>query len=167
MHHSSVTWELTQLYFFSWNFIWYEQKKLIKAQNFRLSTVHVKLNRICTFIGSFCWKEMQNWRVIQNLKKSWFVVSNMTRIWWILTRALESLKYCTLIESFCAKYITFNLKSTEGYLSWHWRVIKNLKKSWLVVWKMTSGIWQIFTRALKSLWDFNGIHLSEVEHVWV
>ena len=29
--------------------------------------------------------------------------------------------------------------------------MQNLKKNWLVVWKMTWGIWQIFTRALESL----------------
>ena len=38
----------------------------------------------------------------------------------------------------------------RSYLSWHWRVIQNLKKTWLVVWKMTWGIWEIFTRALSS-----------------
>ena len=32
------------------------------------------------------------------------------------------------------------------------RVMQNLKKNWLVVWKITWGIWQIFTRALES-WD--------------
>ena len=30
------------------------------------------------------------------------------------------------------------------------KVSQNLKKNWLLVWKMT-GIWQIFTRALESL----------------
>ena len=38
-----------------------------------------------------------------------------------------------------------------SYLSWHWRVIQNLKKNWLVVWKTTWGIWQMFTRALESV----------------
>ena len=36
--------------------------------------------------------------------------------------------------------------------------MQNLKKNWLAVWKMTWGIWQIFTRAIESLklaywWD--------------
>ena len=38
-----------------------------------------------------------------------------------------------------------------SYFSWYWRGTKNLKQNWLVVWKMTWGIWQIFTRALESL----------------
>ena len=55
-------------------------------------------------------------------------------------------KTCTFICSYCAKYLMFDLKKHR-----HWRVMQNLKKNWLVVWKMTWGIWQIFTRALESL----------------
>ena len=29
----------------------------------------------------------------------------------------------------------------RSYLSRHWKVIQNLRKNWLVVWKMTKGIW--------------------------
>ena len=90
----------------------------------------------------FSW----HWKLMQNLKKNWFVVSNMTRIWWILTWALESFK-----KSYF-NYILFQLKKVQrSYLSWHWRVMQNLKKNWLVVWKMTWGIWQIFTRAIESV----------------
>ena len=39
----------------------------------------------------------------------------------------------------------------RSYVSWHWRVIQNLKKNWLEVCKITRGIWKIFTRALESL----------------
>ena len=37
----------------------------------------------------------------------------------------------------------------------------------LVVWKMTLGIWQTFTRALQNSqnWDFDGILLFKVENV--
>ena len=48
-----------------------------------------------------------------NLKKNSFLVSKTTKIWWILTQALESLKNLPLIGSFCAKYITLDLKSIE------------------------------------------------------
>ena len=63
-HHSSVSWEITLLYFFSWNCTWFGQKEPIKVQNFRLSTAHVKLHQICTLIDSFCWKYIKS-----NLKK--------------------------------------------------------------------------------------------------
>ena len=49
-------------------------------------------------------------------KKIWFVVSKMAIIWWILTWALEILKISTLIGSFCAKYITFDLKKYRGVI---------------------------------------------------
>ena len=43
--------------------------------------------------------------------------------------------------------------------------MQNLKKNWLVVWKMAWGIWEIFTRALQKsqTWDFDGILLSKAE----
>ena len=42
-------------------------------------------------------------------------------------------------------------KVQRSYLSWHWRVMQNLKKNWLVVWKITWGIWQIFITTLGSV----------------
>ena len=32
LHHSSVSWDKTPLYFFSWNFIYFQQKEPIKVQ---------------------------------------------------------------------------------------------------------------------------------------
>ena len=43
-HHSLVSCVVTVLYFFSWNFIWFQQKECIKMQNFRLSTARVKFH---------------------------------------------------------------------------------------------------------------------------
>ena len=48
-------------------------------------------------------------------------------------------------------FIVWSKKVERNYLSWHWRVMQNLKKNWLVAWKMRWGIWQIFTRALESV----------------
>ena len=92
------------------------------------------------------------WRVMQNLKKNWLIVSKMTRIWWILTRALKSLANLHFDWFLlCKVFNVWPKKVQRSYLSWHWRVMQNLKKNWLVVWKMTWGIWQIFTRALESV----------------
>ena len=52
--------------------------------------------------------------VMQNFKKNWFVVSKMTKVGWIFRRALKILKISTLIASFCAKYITFDIKKYRG-----------------------------------------------------
>ena len=50
----SMSWEMSLLYFFSLNFIWFLQREPTKVQNFRLSTAQVKFHQICTLIGSFC-----------------------------------------------------------------------------------------------------------------
>ena len=92
-----------------------------------------------------------HWRVMQNLKKNWFVVSKMTLIWWILTWALEIHKIFTLIVLLWKVCNVLPKKVQRSYLSRYWRVMQNLKKSWLAVWKMTKEIWQIFTGALESL----------------
>ena len=33
LHHSSVSWDITPLYFFSWNFTYFQQKEPIKVQS--------------------------------------------------------------------------------------------------------------------------------------
>ena len=96
--------------------------------------------------------------MMQNLKRNWLAASKLTkRIGQILTRALESLKNLDFNCLLLNKLYNVSIKKVQrNYVSWHWRVMKNLKKSWLVVWKMTWGIWQIFIRALESLrlwWD--------------
>ena len=118
--------EITLLYFFSWNFIWFLQKEPIKVQNFRLSTAQVKFHQICTLIGFFCWKNIKF-----QLKKYRGVMSHNTEKWckiWKKTNFLfqkrqefgefwsdhsEVSKIFTLIGTFRTKYITFDQKSTE------------------------------------------------------
>ena len=132
-------------------------------QNIRLSTAHIKFHKICTLIGSlkyinFLAKEIQRsyvswpWRLMQNLRKNWSVTSKITRIWWNLTQALKSLKYlyfCLFL--LCKVFHVWPKKIQKGFLSWHQKVMQNLKKNWLVGWNMKWGIWQISTRTLESL----------------
>ena len=62
-------------------------------------------------------------------------------------------KTCTLMGWFWPKYIMFQLKRYRG-------VMFDCTQDWYKVWrktglcfqKLTWGIWQIFTRALESLW---------------
>ena len=91
------------------------------------------------------------WRMMQNLERNRLVVSKLTwGSWQILTRALEGLKNFHFNGLLLNKaYIVWAKKVQRNYLSWQWRVMQNLKKNWFVVWKMTWGIWQIFTRSLK------------------
>ena len=94
----------------------------------------------------------RQWKVIQNLKRTRLVVSKLTwESWWILIQALESLEYFPFNVLLLRKvYTVWAKKVQRSYLSWHLRVMQNLKKNWLVVWKMKWKIWQIFTRALES-----------------
>ena len=134
-------------------------------QSFRLATAQVKFHQICTLIASFRWKCIKfqlkklwrsyvSWyqRVVQNLKRNLFFVSKMTRTWGILIRALKSLKDLHFDWSLLCKVSNaWPKKVQRRYISWHWRVMQNLKKNWLVVWKMRSGIWHIFIKILENI----------------
>ena len=66
--------------------------------------------------------------------------------------ALKSLKNLHFDWSLSCKVCNVWLKKVRrSYISWHWRVMQNLKKNWLVVWKMTWRIYQIFIRTLESV----------------
>ena len=78
-------------------------------------------------------------------------------------------KHFTLISSFWAKYILFEVKKVQTrYLLWSWRGIQSLERNRLVVSKLTSGNWQILTWTLKSLktFYFNKLLLSKAYIVW-
>ena len=83
------------------------------------------------------------------LKKNWFFLSKMTITWWILRQSLKNLHFDYFL--LCKLFNVWPKKLQRSHLSWHWKVKQNLKKNWLVVWKMTWGIWQIFTKALESV----------------
>ena len=42
-------------------------------------------------------------------------------------------------------------KKVQNHLSWHWKKIQTLQKSWRVIWKMTWVIWWTLTWAVGSL----------------
>ena len=86
LYHSSVSWDTTLLYFFSWNFIYFQQKEPIKIQIWWNLMWTVGSMKFCTLMGFFSPNYIKlslknyrwHWRVIQSLKKSWLVVLNMT-----------------------------------------------------------------------------------------
>ena len=85
--------------------------------------------------------------MMQNLKKNWLVVSKLTQgIGRILSQTLECLKYLHFNGKVLTElYNVWAKKIQKNYVWWHWRLIQNLKENWLVLSKMTWGIWQIFT----------------------
>ena len=145
-------WEITLLYFFSWNCTWFEQNESMKVQNFRLSTAHVKFHQIFTLIGSLRYKILA--------KKYKGVISHEPEDWCKIWK--KKLICCFKKDKNMVKFDPSTQKSTKvfniwlrkvqmSYLSLNWRVMQNVKKNWLAAWNMTWGIWQIFTRALESL----------------
>ena len=170
MHHSSVSWELSPLYFFSWNFIWFLQKEPTKLQNFRLLTALVKFHQICVLIGFFCWKDIKF-----QLKKYRGVMSHYTEDWCKIWRKtnfffqkwqefgefwsehLKVWKVCTLIGPFCAKYITFDLKKYRG-------VIFHETRMWCKIWIKTD-LW--FGKCHEGFSKFSPEHMEvSVQNVW-
>ena len=63
----------------------------------------------------------------------------------------ESLKTAAFIGSFYPKQKMYKLKIYRGVVSWQWRMMQNLKRTWLVSSKLAWGIWRILTRALENL----------------
>ena len=53
-------------------------------------------------------------------------------------------------------------------LWWQWRMMQNWRGNWLVISKLTWGIWHILTRALENLKNlhFNELFLMDVYNVW-
>ena len=95
----------------------------------------------------------RNWRGRQNFKRNRLVVPKLAEgIWQILTWALESLKDIHFNGLLLSKVCILWAKNVQrSYLLWHWRAMQYLKKNWIVAWKMTWRILQIFTRALESV----------------
>ena len=158
MHHSSVSWEITLLYFFSWNFRLFWQKEHIKVPNFRLSTSpNVYLDRLLLMkVHKISDKKVQrscvswHWRLMQNLKKNWFVVSKLRRIWWILIQALKILKNLHFhwsipwkvsfmkleIDAKFEEKLTCglenNMRNLANFQKYAKLMMQNLKRNWLV-----------------------------------
>ena len=166
-HHCSVSW-ITPLYFCSSNLLFFGQKDPIKRKsngamkvpNLRLSSSqNLYFDRLFLLkVYKISAKKVQrsyvswHWRMIQNLKKNqfgefWFKHSKDSKIY-------------TSIGPFCAKYITFDLRKYKGVIFHDTEESSKIwkKKKRFMVWKMTWGIWQIFTRTLESVtidisWD--------------
>ena len=107
-------------------------------------------------------------RMMKNLQRDWLFVSKLTwGIWQIFIRALKSLKNFNVLL-LRRLYAVWAKEGQRSYRSWHWRVMQNLERNWLVVSKLIWGIWQILTQALESFKNlhFNGPFLTKIYNVW-
>ena len=120
--------------------------------------------KICNLMGYFCLKHNASarkfqrnyvswhWKLMQNLSENWLVTWKMTRNlvnFHVSSWKSENLHFDWIHLSKAYKYL--DEKVQKSYVSWNWRVMQSLKKNWLLVPKMTWGIWWILMRAVASL----------------
>ena len=100
----------------------------------------------CTSMGSFCPKyikfELKKYRgVFFHDTEQWcqiWINPVISKMAWVIARtfirAVESLKNWALMGSFCPKHNVSARNFQRNYVSWHWRVMQNLKE------KLTHGL---------------------------
>ena len=94
-----------------------------------------------------------HWTVMQNLNKPWPCgFKNGMRNWVNFHYSAQKYEKVYIDGLFLSKgYNVSARKFQRDYVSWHWRVMQNVKKNWLVAVNMTKEIWLIIRRAGKSL----------------
>ena len=117
MHHSS-SWKVTPLYFFRSNIIYFAQKEPMKVQIFEtfecsgqnsLNSCHFWNNKLVFLqILHHYWVLWDmtplysfSWNCIYFQQKETIKV----QIWWNFTWAIESLKFCISMSSFCPNHV--------------------------------------------------------------
>ena len=146
-------WRKTDWWFAKWNekFDNFHQNTW-KCQNWEFDGILLlKVENTCTKIyrevmannTEEWWK---NWRGIILLFQNW-------GIWRIWTKHLKVSEIWTLmVGSFWVKFIMFwTKKLLRSYLSWHWKMMRNLMRNWLVVSRLTWGSWRILIQAHERL----------------
>ena len=150
-----------------WCKIWRQTDFLFhKWQEFgEFSPEHSKVWKICTLIGSYCAKYLmfdlkKYWGVIFHDTEEWCKIWKKTDLWfgkwheefgkfspehWKVSKL--GLWWDPFVQS--RKYM--NLKFKEELCVMTMKNHTKMKNSWLVVLKLTWGIWQILTRALENL----------------
>ena len=157
MHHPSVSWHIIPLKLSSWKSICFGQKEPIKVQFSGLLSALMKVHPIlqdifetirsgfiqvlhCCSVSwkitplCFCSSNLVYFRQKEPIKNKF---SDFWVVEWKFTKSLMSY----LIGSFCWKYIKFQLKKYRRVVSWHWRVMQNLKRNWFIVSKLTRNWW--------------------------
>ena len=110
-------------YCLRWSYIWFGQKSDAKFE--KRKQKNSKKQIVC------CFKNAKNLVMIRALK----TLSNLHFDW-----------------SLICKVCNISPKKYSGFIFHdNWRVMRNLKRNWFVVWKMTWEIWQFFPRTLGSV----------------
>ena len=132
-------------------------------ENFRLLAAQVKFHQICTLLGSFSWKykkfQLKEYREgmyhdTEEWSKIWRKTNLFFQQWqefgkfWSKHLSLQNL-LCDL--SLLCKVYVWPKKYRRVIFNYTEKSCKIRRKNWLVAWKMTWGIWQIFIRTFESV----------------
>ena len=118
------SWEITLLYFFSWNFILFWWREPIKVPNFRLSiSANLYLDRVLWLkVYKISAKNIQrtcvswHWRLMQNLRKNDLLFQNWQEFDEFLSEHSKVSKIYTLVGPLREKYVMFDLKKYRGVI---------------------------------------------------
>ena len=148
-----------------WCKIWINPDLVVSKMAWRIRWTFItapKSLKNCTLMHSFCRKhtlfQLENFRGI-TLKR---VAKFKRKLTCGLKNDIRNLVNCHASSwksenlhfdriHMSKAYTYLDEKVQKSYVSWHWRVMQNLKKNWLLVQKMTWGIWWILMRAVTSL----------------
>ena len=128
----------------------------------------LEVPKICTFIGSYCARYL-----MFDLKNHRGVIFDDTEKWCKIWRKTDWRfgKWHEEYGEFSPEHLkcqNWNFDGTlsprvenvwalnlqTSYVSWQWRMMQNLKRNWLVIWKLTCRIWRILTQTPKNLKKF-------------
>ena len=164
LHQSSESWDMTAMYFFSWNFIYFQQNESIKVQswwNFKWAVESLKFHIL---MGSFCPNHVHfqlrkykkviswHWRVMLNLNKAW-PCGFKTGMWnWVNFHwSAQKSKNLYFWWALFIQNLMFQLENFRGIMCHDtemWHKIKVKTDSSLEKWQ---GICLIFMQAVESL----------------
>ena len=124
---SNFSWLFTPLQIFRSNVIYFAQKGSIKVKLFRLFSAWIKINEILVIFETkylqILHHSSASWDITPLYLFSWNFICFQQKepikvqIWWNFTWAVESLKFCTVVGSFCKNQIKFQLKKYRRLIS--------------------------------------------------
>ena len=163
------TWGKTNLPFGKWHeefgkFL-PEHSKVSKLGLLWDAFIRSKICMNLKFTGELCIMKMKNYLKLEEKLTCRFKIDMRNlKNFAPSTQKSKNLHFNGLVLN--KVYSGWTKKVQRSDFSLHWRGIQSLKKNWIVVWKMTWGILQKFTRALESLKVGTLKKTAKVEDIW-
>ena len=141
LHHSSLSWKITPLYFYRSNGTHFPQKEPITVKILRISSAQVKIQQILFIFETINQFFFEHLITLQCQEKQIFDTflaeivytfnkRSLLRYTFCEISAIESLKFCTLMGSFSPNHIKFQLKKYR-------RIISHDTEEWCKVYRNT------------------------------